>query len=39
MNYFSLREFIDRLESENELIRIQEQVSPILEIAEITEIP
>ena len=37
MNYFSLREFIDRLESENELIRIQEQVSPILEIAEITD--
>ena len=37
MNYTSLREFIDRLEVENELIRIQEQVSPILEIAEITD--
>jgi 4-hydroxy-3-polyprenylbenzoate decarboxylase len=37
MNYPSLREFIDRLEFENELIRIQEQVSPILEIAEITD--
>lgn len=37
MNYPSLREFIDRLEFENELIRIREQVSPILEIAEITD--
>jgi 4-hydroxy-3-polyprenylbenzoate decarboxylase len=37
MNYPSLREFIDWLESENELIRIQEQVSPILEISEITD--
>jgi len=37
MNYASIREFIDRLEFENELIRIQEQVSPILEIAEITD--
>jgi 4-hydroxy-3-polyprenylbenzoate decarboxylase len=37
MNYPSLREFINRLEFENELIRIQEQVSPILEIAEITD--
>jgi 4-hydroxy-3-polyprenylbenzoate decarboxylase len=37
MNYPSLREFIDQLEFENELIRIQEQVSPILEIAEITD--
>ena len=37
MNYPSLREFIDRLEFESELIRIQEQVSPILEIAEITD--
>jgi 4-hydroxy-3-polyprenylbenzoate decarboxylase len=37
MNYPSLREFIDQLECENELIRIQEQVSPILEIAEITD--
>ncbi len=37
MNYPSLREFINRLEFENELIRIQEKVSPILEIAEITD--
>lgn len=37
MNYPSLREFIDRLDFENELIRIQEQVSPILEISEITD--
>jgi len=37
MNYPSLREFIDRLEFENELIRIQECVSPVLEIAEITD--
>ena len=37
MNYHSLREFIDRLEFENELVRIKRQVSPILEIAEITD--
>ncbi|MFT4579497.1 MAG: 4-hydroxy-3-polyprenylbenzoate decarboxylase [Nitrospinales bacterium] len=37
MAYPSLREFIDRLEFENELIRIREQVSPILEITEITD--
>ena len=37
MNYFSLREFITRLEQENELVRIQEQVSPILQISEITD--
>ena len=37
MNYDSLKEFITRLESEGELIRIAEPVSPILEIAEITD--
>lgn len=37
MNYESLKEFITRLESEGELIRIAEPVSPILEIAEITD--
>lgn len=37
MNYYSLREFIARLESEGELVRIREPVSPILEIAEITD--
>ncbi len=37
MNYPSLREFIDRLEFEGELLRIKEHVSPILEIAEITD--
>ncbi|MFQ5671932.1 MAG: menaquinone biosynthesis decarboxylase [Nitrospinales bacterium] len=37
MAYHSLREFIERLESENELIRIREPVSPILEIAEIAD--
>jgi len=37
MHYSSLRKFIERLEIENELIRIQEKVSPILEIAEITD--
>ena len=37
MYYSSLRKFIERLEIENELIRIQEKVSPILEIAEITD--
>ena len=37
MYYSSLRKFIERLEIENELIRIQEKVSPILEISEITD--
>ena len=37
MNYPSLKEFIDRLELEGELLRIKEPVSPILEIAEITD--
>ena len=37
MNYPSLREFITRLEREGELLRINEPVSPILEIAEITD--
>ncbi len=37
MNYESLKEFISRLESEGELVRITEPVSPILEIAEVTD--
>ncbi len=37
MTYESLREFIKRLESEGELVRVTESVSPILEIAEITD--
>ena len=37
MNYPSLREFIDRLEREGELLRIKESVSPILEITKITD--
>ena len=37
MNYPSLKEFIDRLELEGELLRIIQPVSPILEIAEITD--
>jgi 4-hydroxy-3-polyprenylbenzoate decarboxylase len=37
MNYKSLREFIKRLETEGELIRVTQSVSPILEIAEITD--
>ncbi len=37
MTYESLKEFITRLESEGELVRITEPVSPILEIAEITD--
>jgi 4-hydroxy-3-polyprenylbenzoate decarboxylase len=37
MKYLSLQEFIDRLEREGELLRIKESVSPILEIAEITD--
>ena len=37
MNYKSLKEFIARLATEGELVRITEPVSPILEIAEITD--
>ena len=37
MAYYSLREFIEQLEKNNELIRITDQVSPILEISEITD--
>lgn len=37
MNYPSLKEFIDRLEREGELLRIKQSVSPILEITEITD--
>ena len=37
MNYPSLREFIYQLEREEELLRIKERVSPILEITEITD--
>ena len=36
-NYKSLHEFIARLEEEGELVRIKEEVSPILEITEITD--
>ncbi|MGY8762806.1 MAG: hypothetical protein ACKVLF_06385, partial [Nitrospinaceae bacterium] len=37
MIYHSLREFIGHLEINNELIRISDQVSPILEISDITD--
>ena len=37
MKYPSLIEFIERLEIDGELLRINESVSPILEIAEITD--
>ena len=37
MNYPSLREFIHKLEREEELLCIKEPVSPILEITEITD--
>ncbi len=37
MAFHSLTEFIEQLERENELIRISESVSPILEISEITD--
>ncbi|MDP6736083.1 MAG: menaquinone biosynthesis decarboxylase [Nitrospinaceae bacterium] len=37
MAYHSLTEFIEQLEADNELVRIKEPVSPILEIAEITD--
>ena len=37
MPYRDLREFVSALEEEGELLRIQEPVSPVLEIAEITD--
>jgi len=37
MPYEDLREFIDRLENENELARIRYEVSPILEMTEIAD--
>ena len=37
MSYFSLKEFVKKLEYEGELFRIKERVSPILEISEITD--
>lgn len=37
MSYRDLREFLDRLEKEKELVRIRERVSPKLEITEITD--
>jgi 4-hydroxy-3-polyprenylbenzoate decarboxylase len=37
MSYFSLKEFVQKLENEGELVRIKEPVSPILEIPEITD--
>ena len=36
-NYKSLHEFIARLEEEGELVRVKEEVSPILEITEIAD--
>ena len=35
MSYRSLREFIKRLESEGELVRVREPVSTVLEMTEI----
>jgi len=37
MSYFSLKEFVQKLEREGELVRIKEPVSPVLEIPEITD--
>ncbi len=37
MSYQNLSEFVARLEAEGELFRIREEVSPILEITEITD--
>ncbi len=37
MSFNSLKEFIVQLEAEGELIRVRDQVSPILEIAEIAD--
>ena len=36
-NYKSLHEFIARLEKEGELVRVKNEVSPILEITEIAD--
>ncbi len=37
MSYFSLKEFVQKLDREGELVRIKEPVSPVLEIPEITD--
>ncbi|HYA15205.1 MAG TPA: menaquinone biosynthesis decarboxylase [Syntrophales bacterium] len=37
MSYKNLREFINRLEAEGELLRVPTKVSPVLEITEITD--
>jgi hypothetical protein len=37
MAYESLREFIEELEAEGELVRVRVEVDPILEISEITD--
>ena len=37
MAYRDLREFVARLERENELLRIGAEVDPVLEITEITD--
>ena len=37
MPYEDLREFVERLEEENELARIKHEVSPILEMTEIAD--
>ncbi|MCX8060862.1 MAG: UbiD family decarboxylase, partial [Aquificaceae bacterium] len=37
MPYRDLREFIKKLEKEQELVRVKEPLSPVLEIAEVTD--
>lgn len=37
MAYSDLRAFVDRLDEEDELVRIEREVDPVLEIAEITD--
>lgn len=37
MAYADLGEFVDRLEEEDELVRVEREVDPVLEIAEITD--
>lgn len=37
MSYNNLREFIERLEREGELVRVAAEVSPVEEIAELTD--
>ena len=37
MAYDDLRDFVDRLDEEDELVRVKKEVDPVLEVAEITD--